>query len=233
MWFIVDHKVYDVSDFIDAHPGGEVVLRQVAGQDATEAFYNLHRHEVLQQYKSLCIGTLEGENPVVIDHSPGDLSTVPYAEPLWLTPQYYSPYYNDSHRRLRKAVREFTETHIVPEARAKEADGTYISQELIDKMAEVNLLACRLGPGKHLHGRNLFNGAVKGEEYDYFHDLIISQEIVRTNMRGFQDGNMAGMTISLTAVHQWCKDDELRERGKHINPFAISSGQILASLSYD
>lgn len=102
--------------------------------------------------------------------------------------------------------------HILPEAKEKEEDGTQISQELIDKMAEVNLLACRLGPGKHLRGRTLFGGVVKGEEYDYFHDLIVSQEIVRTNMRGFQDGNMAGMTISLTAVHQWCRDEELRER---------------------
>lgn len=102
--------------------------------------------------------------------------------------------------------------HILPEAKEKEEDGTQISQELIDKMADVNLLACRLGPGKHLRGRTLFGGVVKGEEYDYFHDLIVSQEIVRTNMRGFQDGNMAGMTISLTAVHQWCRDEELRER---------------------
>lgn len=102
--------------------------------------------------------------------------------------------------------------HILPEAKEKEDDGTQISQDLIDKMAEVNLLACRLGPGKHLRGRTLFGGVVKGEEYDYFHDLIVSQEIVRTNMRGFQDGNMAGMTISLTAVHQWCRDEELRER---------------------
>lgn len=90
--------------------------------------------------------------------------------------------------------------------------GKHISQELINKMAESNLLACRLGPGRHLHGRNIFNGAVKGEEYDYFHDLIVSQEIARASQRGFQDGNMAGMTISLTAVHQWCKDEELRER---------------------
>lgn len=102
--------------------------------------------------------------------------------------------------------------HILPEAKEKEEDGTQISQELINKMADVNLLACRLGPGKHLRGRTLFGGVVKGEEYDYFHDLIVSQEIVRTNMRGFQDGNMAGMTISLTAVHQWCRDEELRER---------------------
>lgn len=212
LWLIIDHKVYDVTDFVDAHPGGEVVLQQVAGQDATEAFYNLHRQEVLQQYKSLEIGVLEGETPEVINPQPGDLSLVPYAEPLWLTPQFTSPYYKDSHRRLRRAVREFTELYIAPEARAKEADGTYISQELIDRMAETNLLACRLGPGRHLKGRKIFGGVVEGEEYDYFHDLLVSQEIIRANNRGFQDGNMAGMTISLTAVHQWCKDDELRER---------------------
>ncbi|KAK4626784.1 Acyl-CoA dehydrogenase apdG [Fulvia fulva] len=212
IWFIIDHKVYDVSDFVDAHPGGEVVLRQVAGQDATEAFYNLHRHEVLTNYKSLQIGTIQGETPDVITPQPGDLSEVPYAEPIWLTPQFYTPYYNDSHRALRKEVRKFVEATIKPEAIEKEKDGKLISQELIDKMAENNMLACRLGPGKHLHNRKLFGGVVDGKEYDYFHDLIVSQEMVRANQRGFQDGNMAGMTISLTAVHQWCKDDELRER---------------------
>ncbi|EGP92702.1 unnamed protein product [Zymoseptoria tritici ST99CH_1A5] len=212
LWVIVDHVVYDLSDFVDAHPGGSVVLRQVAGQDATEAFYNLHRQEVLQQYKSLAIGVLEGEKPEVISPQPGDLSQVPYGEPLWLNSQFKSPYYNESHRRLQKACRAFCEKEIMPEAKEKEMSGEYISQELINKMAETNLLACRLGPGKHLHGRNIFDGAVKGDEYDYFHDMIVSQEIARVSQRGFQDGNMAGMTISLTAVHQWLKDDELRER---------------------
>jgi cytochrome b involved in lipid metabolism len=81
LWCIVDHKVYDLTDFLEAHPGGNVVLQQVAGQDATTAFYNLHRHEVLQKYSSLCIGTVQGETPEVIDPQPGDLSAVPYAEP--------------------------------------------------------------------------------------------------------------------------------------------------------
>ena len=31
-----------------------------------------------------------------------------------------------------------------------------------------NLNRMRLGPGKHLHGQELFGGAVKGEEFDYF-----------------------------------------------------------------
>ena len=28
LWFIIDSKVYDASDFKDAHPGGEAVLKQ-------------------------------------------------------------------------------------------------------------------------------------------------------------------------------------------------------------
>jgi cytochrome b involved in lipid metabolism len=35
LWCIIDHTVYDLSEFVDAHPGGEVVLRQIAGTDAT------------------------------------------------------------------------------------------------------------------------------------------------------------------------------------------------------
>lgn len=192
LWIIVDHKVYDVTDFVDAHPGGSVVLQQVAGQDATQAFYNLHRHEVLQKYPDLCIGTVQGEKPEVIEPEAGGLSAVPYAEPLWLTPQFKTPYYRDSHRALQKALRKFVDTDIYPEAQEKELDGTYISQELVDKMAANNTLAMRLGPGKHLHGRTLLGG-VDGKDFDYFHDLIVAQELARVNARGFQDGNMAGM----------------------------------------
>ncbi|KAI1389925.1 acyl-CoA dehydrogenase NM domain-like protein [Hypoxylon trugodes] len=211
VWFVIDSKVYDVTDFVDAHPGGESVLRQVAGEDATVAFYNLHRHEVLSKYEDLCIGTLEGEKPQVITPKPGDLSTVPYAEPLWLNPVYKSPYYNESHRRLQKAMREFTEVYLYPEAQAREADGKYISQEVVDRMASKGILHMALGPGKHLHGVELLDGAVKGEEYDYFHDLIVSQERVRTNARGFQDGQLAGMVIGLPCIMNYMKDQKRKK----------------------
>jgi alkylation response protein AidB-like acyl-CoA dehydrogenase len=93
---------------------------------------------------------------------------------------------------LKQAFRKFVDEDIYPEAQEKEADGTYISQELCDKMAANNTLAMRLGPGKHLEGRKLLGG-VEPKEFDYFHDLIVAQELSRANARGFQDGNMAGM----------------------------------------
>lgn len=211
LWVVVDARVYDLTDFADAHPGGSVVLQQVAGQDATQAFYSLHRHEVVQQYApKFCIGTVKGEKPQVIEQKPGDLSQMPYGEPLWLTPIFKSPYYSESHRKLRKAMRTFVDSEIKPEAQEKELSGECISQELIDRMAETNILAMRLGPGPHMKGRTLLN-AIKGEEFDYFHDLLINQELSRASARGFQDGNMAGELISLTAVRAWLNDKELME----------------------
>ena len=212
LWCIIDHKVYDLTDFVDAHPGGSVVLQQVAGQDATSAFYNLHRNEVLQKYDSLCIGTLDGEKPEVVQMQPGDVSLVPYAEPGWLRPGFYSPYYNDNHRKFQKEVRKFVDLYVTPEAVAREADGKQISQELVDRMAETNILAMRLGSGPHLKGRKLLGGIVEPEQYDFFHELIMAMEMARPFGRGFQDGNMAGMLIGLTAVREWLNDKPLREQ---------------------
>jgi hypothetical protein len=69
----------------------------IAGQDATEAFYGLHKHEVLEkpQYKRLQIGVIEGEKSVIHGRIVGELSKVPYAEPTWLSEGYHSPYYTE------------------------------------------------------------------------------------------------------------------------------------------
>lgn len=211
-WCIIDSIVYDLTDFLDAHPGGESVLRQVAGQDATSAFYNLHRHEVLTKYANLAIGTIQDETPQVITPKPGDLSPVPYAEPMWLTPPFKTPYYKESHWRLQKNIRVFTDKYLVPEAKECEASGRYISQEIIDRMNDQGILRMRLGPGSHLHGRDLMKGAVDGEEFDYFHVVILSQEMCRPMARGFQDGNMAGMTIGLTALLHFAPEGEWKTK---------------------
>lgn len=68
-----------------------------AGQDVTEQFYALHRHEVLQrpQYARLQVGTIQGEQPLIASRVTGELSSVPYAEPTWLSQGYHSPYYKE------------------------------------------------------------------------------------------------------------------------------------------
>lgn len=37
-WLIINAKAYDVTKFLDDHPGGDEVLLEVSGQDATEEF---------------------------------------------------------------------------------------------------------------------------------------------------------------------------------------------------
>ncbi len=104
-------------------------------------------------------------------------------------------------------MRVWTDTELYPIAQECEKTGKLIPQELIDQMSKNGILHMRMGPGKHMHGVKLMDGAVKGEEFDYFHDMIVTQEMVRANARGFQDGNLAGFTISLTAVLQFANDE--------------------------
>ncbi|KAJ7127072.1 acyl-CoA dehydrogenase [Mycena epipterygia] len=204
LWVIIDSKVFDLSKFSAMHPGGLSVLldQDVAGQDATDAFFGLHRHEVLlkPQYARLQIGTIAGEEPQIAPRALGALSTVPYAEPTWLTPGFHSPYYTESHRALQVAMRKFFEVEILPDAIAREEDGKRASQSVFDAMARTNILAMRLGPGPHLKGRVLMDGLVKPEEFNYFHELIMAQECTRANSRGYIDGLGGGTYIGLPPI---------------------------------
>ncbi|TFK64893.1 peroxisomal acyl-CoA-dehydrogenase [Pluteus cervinus] len=204
LWIVIDSKVYDLSRFADLHPGGANVLYvdSVAGQDATQVFFGLHRHEVLlrPQYARLQIGTVQGQEETIKAPKPGDLSKVPYAEPTWLSSGYFSPYYKDGHRKFQKAVRAFFMTVVAPESVRCEESGKRISQEVVDKMSEQNIIAMRLGPGKHLKGRTLMGGIVKPEEFDYFHEGIIHAELARYSSRAVVDGLLAGLVIGLPPI---------------------------------
>ncbi|KAH0841217.1 hypothetical protein FOPE_06553 [Fonsecaea pedrosoi] len=98
-----------------------------------------------------------------------------------------------------------------PETQQKESDGTYVSKEPIGKMAQNNILAMRLGPGVDLHNLTLMD-FLPGDQFDYFHELILSQELSRAVARGFQDANVAGLAIGLTAIRQWAADPRLRDK---------------------
>ena len=59
-WIVISDKVYDVSDFLNEHPGGKGAILMMAGKDATEEFEMLHRPEVLTKYGGkYFVGNLE------------------------------------------------------------------------------------------------------------------------------------------------------------------------------
>lgn len=84
--------VYDMSRFIDLHPGGAFPILEYAGKDATNAFYGMHRQEVLLKYDRYKIGTIEGQQPQIHIAQPGELSKIPYSE-MGIFLGYKSPYY--------------------------------------------------------------------------------------------------------------------------------------------
>lgn len=87
------------------------------------------------QYARLQIGTIKGESEVITALATDGLSTVPYAEPLWLTKGFSSPYYTENHRKFQKAVRKFVNEVIRPEMEQCEMNGKKIAQEVVDKMS--------------------------------------------------------------------------------------------------
>jgi cytochrome b involved in lipid metabolism len=108
VWIIVDQKVYDVTTFLEKHPGGRKVLLKYAGKDASAEFAAFHKPSVLQEYGSgLFRGTLRSANAAapgkhfppaceVLTATPApkaDTALVPFADPYWYNPKYKSPYY--------------------------------------------------------------------------------------------------------------------------------------------
>lgn len=47
MYLIVDSAVYDVTNFVDEHPGGAKILKRVAGKDASKQFWKVRLVEAL------------------------------------------------------------------------------------------------------------------------------------------------------------------------------------------
>ncbi|KAJ7773195.1 acyl-CoA dehydrogenase/oxidase [Mycena metata] len=202
LWVIIDARVFDLSSFASLHPGGLAVLLdpEIAGQDATESFYALHRAEVLDRYARFQIGTVEDEQPQIKIQGAGSLSVTPYAEPTWLSQGFHSPYYKEHHRRFQSAFRKFVDEVIFPDAQLHEREGGRPSQKVFDEMARLNITAMRVGPGKHLNGRVLMGGIISVEEFDPFHELIMNQELARIHARGYSDGLAGGTIIGLPPV---------------------------------
>jgi cytochrome b involved in lipid metabolism len=60
IYMVVHEKVYDCTKFLDEHPGGEEVMLDVAGQDATEAFEDVgHSDEAREVLDGLLVGELK------------------------------------------------------------------------------------------------------------------------------------------------------------------------------
>ncbi|KAB0797080.1 hypothetical protein PPYR_08074 [Photinus pyralis] len=72
-WIIIHNSVYDVTEFLNEHPGGEEVLIDQAGGEATENFedvgHSTDARELMKKYK---IGELVASEHTHIDQKGED-----------------------------------------------------------------------------------------------------------------------------------------------------------------
>ncbi|XP_060920988.1 cytochrome b5 isoform X1 [Labrus mixtus] len=83
-WIIIHNKVYDVTKFLEEHPGGEEVLREQAGGDATESFEDVgHSTDARDMAEDMIIGELHPEDRDKIAKPEEPLVTTLCDEPSW------------------------------------------------------------------------------------------------------------------------------------------------------
>jgi len=214
-WIIISGKVYDVTKFLQEHPGGKKVLLKVAGKDATKEFSGLHSAEVLPKYgPELLIGEIEeakseqaieeSDRWANLERADGTFGEqVPYGDPVWYQGWNVS-YYNDSHRKFRRDVRIFVETHIMPYCHEWD-EAHALPKGFLKKVADAGILAGVVGPPwptKYAPYTRIAGG-IKPEEFDAFHELILVDEFSRCGSGGVLWGTYAGLSIGLPPVLQF------------------------------
>lgn len=64
LWFIINNKVYDVTNFL-SHPGGSEILLEQGGKDCTEAFEDIgHSSDARELMETYKIGELVPEDKI-------------------------------------------------------------------------------------------------------------------------------------------------------------------------
>ncbi|XP_022369518.1 cytochrome b5 isoform X1 [Enhydra lutris kenyoni] len=85
-WLILHHKVYDLTKFLEEHPGGEEVLREQAGGDATESFEDVgHSTDARELSQTYIIGELHPDDRAKLAKPSETLITTVDSNSSWWT----------------------------------------------------------------------------------------------------------------------------------------------------
>ncbi|KAI1339657.1 acyl-CoA dehydrogenase NM domain-like protein [Xylariaceae sp. FL0016] len=223
LWIVVDDDVYDLTKFQDEHPGGKKILTKVAGKDASKQFWKYHNEGILKKYKpSLQIGSLDTKPKAEATPSPTYAAPepkkaekkavpssvgkqesealepfgaqIPFSDPSWYQ-SYHSPYFNESHAALRAEVREWVESAIEPNVTEWD-EKKEVPKEIFLEAGRRGYLAGLLGvhyPVEYTGGNTV--KSVPPEQWDLFHEMIITDELSRVGSGGFVWNMIGGFGI--------------------------------------
>ncbi|XP_038665985.1 cytochrome b5 [Scyliorhinus canicula] len=85
-WINIHNKIYDVTTFLEEHPGGEEVLKEQAGGDASEAFDDVgHSSDAREMTKKYLIGELHPDDRAAFERPTEPSIVVLESESRWLS----------------------------------------------------------------------------------------------------------------------------------------------------
>jgi alkylation response protein AidB-like acyl-CoA dehydrogenase len=143
-----------------------------------------------------------------------------FGDPSWYQ-AYNSPYYNETHKKVRKIMREFVDEHLMSEVFGWDEEGK-IPAEIYKLAGESGAIPLCIGkpwPEKYI------GKCPWGFETDYFHELVMYDELSRTGSGGFLWGIAGGTTIGLPPIYHHASE-EIKQR---VVPKALS-GEVACCL---
>uniref|UniRef100_A0A6B2L214 Cytochrome b5 heme-binding domain-containing protein n=1 Tax=Arcella intermedia TaxID=1963864 RepID=A0A6B2L214_9EUKA len=206
---------------MEEHPGGKAILLKHAGKDVSQLFHKYHGPHVLADHQRLLVRSLSGaERKEVEERSP-----MLYESAGWSL-GFPSPYYKESHHKLRECVRSWVHDKISPLLPLCEKR-QFPFKEIIKESASAGLLAATSiipFPSQYLQHPQIMGGAVPPEDFDYFHQVIIWDELARSGSYGAGVGWFSGQCIGLPPVIAYGQGDFFHQT---LIPSVLSGDKVI------
>jgi len=123
-----------------------------------------------------------------------------------VTQQYHSPYFNETHAALRAEVREWVTNEIEPFV-GEWDEARRVPEEIYKKMGTRGYLAGLMGmhyPAEYTSNRVK---SVAPEQWDHFHELLLTDELSRAGSGGFVWNVIGGFGIGCPPLVKFGKKE--------------------------
>ncbi|KAF2691850.1 acyl-CoA dehydrogenase NM domain-like protein [Lentithecium fluviatile CBS 122367] len=142
----------------------------------------------------------------------GDL--IPYADPSWYQ-TYHSPYFNETHVALREEIRQWMEDEIMPNVTEWD-EAKKVPDDIYRQMGERGYLAGLLGMKYPTHLTDKRVTSVPAEQWDLFHEMLLTDELSRSGSGGFVWSMIGGYGIGGPPLFKFGKPELVKRIGPGI-----------------